>query len=72
MTRIERIKFLCRIASVVKRAASDLAAIELAQLPPELVHRLREAAESARIAETLAEKEIGYLEAARDWNGGDA
>ncbi len=72
LARRERIARLGRLGFVANRAAQDLAAVEPVPMPLDLAQRVRALAEAARDVASMVERELGFLEAARDWAEGDA
>ncbi len=68
-TRRERLERLERIGFVANLADAQLRGADKVPMPLDLAERVRVLAEAARDVATITEREIRFLEEARDWPG---
>ncbi len=69
MTRRDRIARYVALGFAANAAAEKIAAVGPVPMPVDLAARLRVLTEAARDVATLTEREIAFLDNARDWPG---
>jgi len=72
LTRRDRIARYVALGFAANAVAEKIAAVGPVPMPMDLAARLRVLTEAAREVVTLTEREIAFLENARDWSEGDA
>lgn len=69
--RRQRIRVLTSLGFSASKIIRELEAAETAPLPPELSESLQALVDAARAVVAMSERELAFLEAARDWAGDD-